>query len=79
MQPFTPSCLEGKGQVRGFKYVSVHPLPPTPSHVGEGELNNPLLRKALSHLVGEGWGGGLNGYSNIIVGLHGRRVVPAGS
>ena len=38
--------------------ISVHPLPPTPSHVGEGEFSNSRFRKAPFPLVGENWDGG---------------------
>ena len=55
----TPLAGEGSGvRVADQTRASVHPLPPTPSHAGEGESNKPLFRNAPSPPVGEGWDGG---------------------
>ena len=43
---------------RAIGVASIHPLPPIPSYVGEGEFSNSRFHKAPSLLVGEGWGGG---------------------
>lgn len=40
------------------QHASSFPLPPTPSHVGEGETHSVWLHNTPSPLVGEGWGGG---------------------
>ncbi|MDG4551364.1 MAG: hypothetical protein P9F19_18095 [Candidatus Contendobacter sp.] len=37
--------------------ISVHPQPPTPFHIGEGEQRKPLFRKVPSPLLGESQGG----------------------